>query len=720
MGGCAASRLGAGEEDDAVGICRERKRLLKSAVDRRYALADAHSRYIHSLYTVAGAISLFVARHSSPLIFSSLYRLPPLPPPPRSPSPPSSVVSFTLFVFFLCHLGGRGRVGDAAVGAGKGGNVEMGYGCYFAEDPPPLPSPMRTFGWDFFDPFDRVRAAEEVSVMAGLHRSSEEDLRVVREEEGIPELEEEVLQGRAAENTSTTPAEGEAGMVGRATVDVAATDGNTEKAEKGLTLLDTPARDRELLEALKDIVDHFIRAYDSGKEVSRMLEANTLDPHAGVEEKKENSSKLVQAIAWHRSPSTQSSSSYKSFLASSSRDSSWADGRSSLFDDYGGMASGSHSLTLERLYVWEKKLYEEVKAGDRIRRIYERKCSQLTNHSAKGVDSRSVDKTKSVAKDMYTRIWVAVRSVETISQRIQKLRDEELEPQLFELLKGLMETWRVMLESHETQNQIMLEVKAFTCPAYGKFCTNLHRTATFQLLAELQNWRVCFQCYLTAQKAYVEAIYGWLSKFIAPEVEFCSRGRATAPPHRVCGPKLLVICQDWLTSLQKLPEKSVSGAMKSFCKDLRILCAKQDEEQQQKRKVDSHAKELDKMVLALQRAENRILEPKLSELKAENDVWHRVEGLAERKDRLDMLRAKLEAEKAKHHECMQETQRVALNGFKSGLANILDALTDFSRDSLKLYNTLAMVNEKGQQLVDEDGKEPPTLTEGNEAEPDCR
>lgn len=35
----------------------------------------------------------------------------------------------------------------------------------------------------------------------------------------------------------------------------------------------------------------------------------------------------------------------------------WTD----LFDDYGGMESGSHSLTLERLYAWEKKLYEEVK-----------------------------------------------------------------------------------------------------------------------------------------------------------------------------------------------------------------------------------------------------------------------------------------------------------------------------------------------------------------------
>lgn len=32
-----------------------------------------------------------------------------------------------------------------------------------------------------------------------------------------------------------------------------------------------------------------------------------------------------------------------------------------MFDDYGGMTSGSHSLTLGRIYAWEKKLYEEVK-----------------------------------------------------------------------------------------------------------------------------------------------------------------------------------------------------------------------------------------------------------------------------------------------------------------------------------------------------------------------
>ena len=31
-----------------------------------------------------------------------------------------------------------------------------------------------------------------------------------------------------------------------------------------------------------------------------------------------------------------------------------------------------------------------------------------------------------------------------------------------ELLKGLMQTWKIMLESHQTQNQILFEVKSLT------------------------------------------------------------------------------------------------------------------------------------------------------------------------------------------------------------------------------------------------------------------
>nr|POE50275.1 ring-box protein 1 [Quercus suber] len=49
-------------------------------------------------------------------------------------------------------------------------------------------------------------------------------------------------------------------------------------------VIDTPTDGRELLEALKDVEDHFIRDYDSGLEVSRMLEANRVPMLSGLEE----------------------------------------------------------------------------------------------------------------------------------------------------------------------------------------------------------------------------------------------------------------------------------------------------------------------------------------------------------------------------------------------------------------------------------------------------
>lgn len=77
-----------------------------------------------------------------------------------------------------------------------------------------------------------------------------------------------------------------------------------------------------------------------------------------------------------------------------------------------------------------------IQAGEETRRIYERKCSQLRNQNVRGDGLDSRDRVGVEVKDLYARILVAIRRAESISLRIQKLRDEELEPQLVDLLKG--------------------------------------------------------------------------------------------------------------------------------------------------------------------------------------------------------------------------------------------------------------------------------------------
>ncbi|PIN19187.1 hypothetical protein CDL12_08138 [Handroanthus impetiginosus] len=687
--GCVASRLE--EEDEVVSICRERKHQLKLAVERRYTLANAHYKYCQSLYGVSAAINLFVARHSSPP--SPFYITFPPPSPPKenvvsnplflqqTPSEPTKKTN-SLDTFTSCEE-------ECEKKNEKEKEEVCGY--FYMDMPQAMPSPQRDFGWDFFNPFDSVTRPEIISV---YNRISEEDLRVVREEEGIPELEDE----EGEKGTETLDVE----MKVHGDEVVKAREGanmrQEEVPQKGLTVIDTPVRGRELLEALKDIEDHFMRAYDSGKDVSRMLECKKVRLQSNLEEIKENSTKLIQVITW-RSASSRSSSCKSLVAASASKSSStWTEFSNDLFDDYGGMASGSHSLTLERLYAWEKKLCEQVKDGDSIRRIYERKCNQLRNQDAKGDEGLTADKTRAAVKDLYSRILVAIRSAETISNNIEKLRDEELEPQLRELLQGMARTWQIMLECHEIQNKIIFEVKTFTCPSYGKFCNESHRLATLQLDAELMNWRSCITEYVAAQKGYVEAIHRWLSKFVAPEVDFYLKDRTTSA--QLSGPPLLILCHDWLSSINKLPEKAVSFAIKSCSKDVRTLWVQQGEEQQQKQKVDNLSEELEKKISAFQKAENRI---------SNTDMEHQGESLVNRKNMLDDCRKRVDLEKEKHHNCMQETERITLNGFQTGFCRVFEAMAEFSRAAFKMYNDLSNI-----QNGEKDGK--PSCIEGKQVE----
>ncbi|XP_057974550.1 protein ALTERED PHOSPHATE STARVATION RESPONSE 1-like [Malania oleifera] len=682
--GCVSSKPR--EEDNVVSLCKDRKRLLKSAVEGRHALAEAHCKYYQSLYSVAAAIRLFVARHSSPsspflITFDAAQDrtfdpmlLQQRPSQSTHEAIASESTDFAVSKDSLKVKNENNREEEGEEGEGRATEevceCEHFYGAFA--------------GWDYFNPFYGVQAEG----IDGFSQGSDEDLSLIREEEGIPELEEDGERN-----------EGGKREVVMGNMD----DANVSQGEQvGLGMDDG----RELLEALKDVEDHFVKAYDSGLDVSRMLEASKVHGQSGTEEIKVTSNKLFESITWDPSTSSQFSSG-KSFLASSSKSSSTLTiFKNDLFDDFGGMESGSHSLTLGRLYAWEKKLYEEVKAGDETRKIYERKCSKLRNQDARGNWTYKVDKTRAEVRDLYTRILVAVRSAESISKRIQKLRDEELQPQIFELLYGLMRSWKIMLESHEAQNQTMFEVKFFTSPAYGKFCNNSHRLATFQLEAELQNWRACFDAYVKAQKAYIEALRRWLSKFIAPEVEFFSGGRSSLPPcQQIRGPKLLVVCHEWLSSLDKLPDKAVSHAMKSFGKDIRALWVQQGKEQQQKRKVDGLTKELDQRFLAFQKEERRVLESKPCKQVSDIYVRYRVEWLMERKNVLEMFRQKLEAEKEEHHRSMQETQRITVNGFQTGFSAVFESLVEFSQASLKMCSDLVTFSENAK-VGDENSSNP--------------
>ncbi|GAB4838571.1 hypothetical protein Ancab_028117 [Ancistrocladus abbreviatus] len=241
---------------------------------------------------VSAAIKLFVARHStasSPFLITF--------PPANCPtdSSPENVITNPMFLqqrpseptqeTIACESSDSSTSSeydeeDKRAEPVESRNDEQPCGYFYMSMPPPMPSPQRDFGWDFFNPFAGVRP----EVIGGYPRNSDDDLRVVREEEGIPDLEEEggreaekkVVAGGIEENSNVEHLDSE--------VEVEKAMDGRDVSPKGLTVIDTPVRGRELLDALKDIEDHFIRAFDSGKDVSRMLEANKFHLQSGFEE----------------------------------------------------------------------------------------------------------------------------------------------------------------------------------------------------------------------------------------------------------------------------------------------------------------------------------------------------------------------------------------------------------------------------------------------------
>ncbi|XP_028774506.1 uncharacterized protein LOC114731490 [Neltuma alba] len=352
--GCATSKK-LSEEDDVVSFCRERKCLIKLALERRFAFAEAYSKYNQSLYSVALALRLFVARHSSP-------------PSPFLITYPSTFTSETAALIdnpvFLQHKPSEPHQGGTPEGKESKDqkNFEEEDEEFSDEEEPlcehfygdvsaPLPSSRRSYQWDFFNLFD----------VGGLTQNTYEDsvrvgcgTRVVDEIKAPRSRDDSKLEACGSEDLRRI---------------------NGEKDG------------RQLLEALKDVEDHFIKAYNSGKTVSRMLEANRVPLLSGLDDIKESSKKLIRSITWNRSNSLHSSSSKSLLISGSQVSSSWTELSIDSYDECGGMGSGSHSSTIERLYAWEKKLYEEVKAGKEIREIFERKCSRFRNKKLEKVAS---------------------------------------------------------------------------------------------------------------------------------------------------------------------------------------------------------------------------------------------------------------------------------------------------------------------------------------------
>ncbi|KAK6238024.1 hypothetical protein QUC31_003493 [Theobroma cacao] len=670
--GCGNSKA---EKNEALRLCKERRRFIKQAIESRYALAAAHISYIQSLKNIGIALRRFA--EAEILIESSLstsateldktpsHSSYPSPSPSHlgaevSDSPLNNESPISPAMANLSYM----RAGHSAAVTLK---VNPSNGSFVEDEslamamPPPPPPPFESgSSWDFFDPVDDCESFRFVG-NNGVDMDFE-DLRVWREcrskgvdhggldgnnelNEGTlwPESERNAVKrsdssatrnrnpGSVMENDvfltglrggnggSRLPnskevrqlgAEHNVNGPGETLMGKGALEQSSSKREKAAAEKDLSAeredpsefithRAKDFLSSIKDIEHRFFRASEAGREVSRMLESNKI--RVGYSEAKGGSSAFLAAfqlvccrgnsalvshepvqhvtkvITWKRSASSRSSSS-RNPLATASKDD--ADDSGSDFIEEFCMIAGSHSSTLDRLYAWERKLYDEVKASESIRKEYDRKCGQLRHQFAKDLSTQVIDKTRAVVKDLHSRIRVALHSVDTISKRIEKMRDEELQPQLVELIQGLLRMWKAMLECHHSQ-YITISLAYHSRSSTGAPQGDSRRQIMTQLQQEIECFGISFTDWVNSHASYLEALNGWLQNCII-EPQERSKHRNPFSPHRYLGlgPPIFVLCREWSAGIKALPAEELSDAIKAFLSDLCHLMDQQVEQLQ--------------------------------------------------------------------------------------------------------------------------------------------
>ncbi|KAL8126907.1 hypothetical protein AgCh_013998 [Apium graveolens] len=132
-----------------------------------------------------------------------------------------------------------------------------------------------------------------------------------------------------------------------------------------------------LLKILGDIDDHFLKASECAQEVSKMLEATRLHYH-----------------------------------------SNFADNRGHI----------DHAAR-------EKKLYEEVKAGELMKLEYQRKVGQLNKLKKRGASSESLEKTEAAVSHLHTRYIVDMQSLDSTVSEVNHIHDDQLCPKLVALVE---------------------------------------------------------------------------------------------------------------------------------------------------------------------------------------------------------------------------------------------------------------------------------------------
>ncbi|XP_051114687.1 protein ALTERED PHOSPHATE STARVATION RESPONSE 1-like [Andrographis paniculata] len=604
--GCWYSRLI--EREEKVSRCKARMRYMKQVVKARHSFAAAHVMYVRSLRSIGAALLQFATAENG------LHRRH-LPPPPSSPPRPPRRTNPPPPPHPRPPMSPTSWTTTSTATSS-------------AIHPPPPPPAAGTSAWDFWDPF-----------MPTAGRSVDEE-----------EWEEEATTTSASEAAATTVAGTQPPSVATAT-----STSNTTTGSELAVVVSTKSKD--LAEIIQELDDYFLQAANSGRPLSSLLEVPTGSFHSQTTSGKDyGHGKSLNPLMWTWGSSSAKWNTFGKFCE---------DPFEKQLGPLNGNTSFNHCSTVERLYTWEKKLYQEVKNAEFLKLEHEKKVAALRKLELKNADYIKTEKAKKEAEKFESQMLVASQAIETISAEIIKLRESMLYPQLLELIQGLTNMWRSMYEFHQVQTHIVQQLKYLDCIPSTEPTSEIHRQSTLQLELEAQQWHISFCNLMKAHRDYVQSLTGWLrlSLFQVGNNPVHKTGQDSA---------VYSLCEEWQLAINNAPDKVASEGIKSFLSMIHAIVVQQADEQKQKKRSESAYKELEKKAAELRSLENKLGPYSTLESSTTKNP------IREKRAKMEMVRSKAQDEQAKHEKAVGVTRAMTMNNLQMGLPHIFQALTGFA------------------------------------------
>ncbi|XP_023526709.1 nitrate regulatory gene2 protein-like [Cucurbita pepo subsp. pepo] len=699
--GCSQSKI---ENEEAIARCKDRKIHMKDAVAARNAFAAAHSACVMSLKNTGASLSDYAhgevqnpqlivngsaqANSKFDSVAASYEPLAPPPPLPNFPSPLHRAASMPEMNILKSDLkpvgpiieeedenesdndGSRGSLRRRSKkGSGGGGSTRIGNSELDDElegPPPPMPPPPMNVDrpmppaqhqdttYDYFF---------SLNSMPGPTLSEAEE-EIEREDDD--EMEDQ--RGGAKEAEAVEPPPPPA---------VAEPSAITSKSLKKVGAMGSMEGRRmmNLLQIFVNLDDHFLKASESAHEVSKMLEATRLHYHSNFADGRghiDHSARVMRVITWNRS-----------FKGLSNMD----NGK----DDFYAEDQETHATVLDKLLAWEKKLYDEVKAGEIMKFEYQRKVAALNRLKKRGSNPEALEKAKAAVSHLHTRYIVDMQSLDSTVSEINRLRDEQLYPKLVQLVHGMMLMWDTMRMHHEEQLKIVNALRYLDLSQSPKETSMHHHERTVQLCNVVREWHSQFEKLTLCQKDYIKALSSWLKLNLVP-IESSLKEKVSSPP-RAQNPPIQRLLIAWHDQLEKLPDEHLRTAISSFSAVISTIVLQQEEEMKLKLRCDESMKELERKQRQFddwhykyqQRRMPDELDPEKSEENSQDAV------VTEKLVVVESLKKRVEEEKETHAKQCLHVREKSLVSLKNQLPELFRALSEFSSAGSDMYKNLRLI-----------------------------